>query len=51
MLDPASPESFREKLAMILAAHLNGNAVLFGFSGCSNQRNVTIPIITSVVIY
>jgi len=52
-LDPLleSPESFREKFAIILAAHLNGNVVRFGLSGCFNLNNVTIPIITNVTIF
>ncbi len=52
-LDPflESPESFREKLAIILAAHLNGNVVRFGLSGCFLQAGFTIPVITNVTIF
>ncbi len=46
-----SPESYREKFAAILGAHLNGNTVRFRFSGCFNLDNVTIPIITTVAIF
>ncbi len=52
VLDPgqASAESYRERLAAILGAHLNGNTVTFGFDGCFNLNNRTLPIITSVSI-
>lgn len=52
-LDPLleSPESFREKFAIILGAHLNGNVVRFGFSGCILQGNLTVPMITNVTIF
>ena len=49
--DQASPESYREKFAAILGAHLNGNTVRFRFSGCFNLNNVTIPIITRIAIF
>lgn len=52
-LDPAqvSAESFREQCAVILGAHLNGNTVSFGFSGCLSINNVTVPVITNVSIF
>ena len=52
VLDPASvsPESYREKFAAILAAHLAGNSVSFRFSGCF-ALGTTIPIITNVSIF
>ncbi len=46
----ASFESYRERLTAILGAHLNGNTVIFGFDGCFNLNNRTLPIITNVSI-
>ncbi len=52
-LDPflESPENYREKLAAILGAHLNGNTVSFWFTGCFMLNNVNVPLISSVTIY
>ena len=47
----ASVESYREKFAAILGAHLIGNTVAFTFNGCFNFKNVTVPIITNVTIF
>ena len=46
----ASAESYRERLAAILAAHLNGSTLIFGFDECFNLNNRTLPIITNVSI-
>ncbi len=47
----AEAESFREKFAVILGAHLNGNTVAFTFNGCFTFGIVTYPIITTVKIF
>ena len=47
----AEAESFREKFAIILGAHLNGNPVVFTFNGCFLIGNVTYPIIRNVSIF
>ncbi len=47
----ASAESYREMLAAILGAHLNGNTVAFRFAGCSMLSAGTVPIIITVFIF